>query len=170
MPILPYSSQLPRIAAGAFVAETAIVVGDVEIGAQASIWFGAVLRGDVGRIRVGARTNVQDLACLHMTTGVSHAEIGEEVTIGHCAIVHGAKVGDGTLVGMGAIILDQAEIGEEVLVAAGTLVPPRLVAPPGSLVRGHPGRVVRPLSSEERQEARLSAVHYVELAGRYRSG
>jgi carbonic anhydrase/acetyltransferase-like protein (isoleucine patch superfamily) len=157
----------PRIDADAFLAPTAVVTGDVVVAAGVSVWYGAVLRGDVGAIRIGARTNVQDLACVHTTQGVSTAEIGEEVTIGHGAIVHGAKIGAGTLIGMGSIILDNAEIGEEVLIAAGTLIPPRMVVPAGWLVRGHPGKPVRPLSPEQRAQGRLSAAHYVELARAY---
>jgi carbonic anhydrase/acetyltransferase-like protein (isoleucine patch superfamily) len=157
----------PRIHADAFLAPTAVVTGDVLVAAGVSIWYGAVLRGDVGPIRIGARSNVQDLACIHTTVGVSEAEIGEEVTIGHGAIVHGAKVGAGTLIGMGSVILDNAEIGEEVLIAAGTLIPPRMVVAAGCLVRGHPGKVVRPLSWEERAQGRLSAAHYVQLARAY---
>ena len=128
-----FRGKAPRIAGDVFLAESATLTGDVEVGAEASIWYGAVLRGDVGWIRIGARTNVQDLACIHLTEAESNAEIGEEV-----------------------------------LIAAGTLVPPRMVVPAGSLVRGHPGRVVRPLTAEERARGRLSAAHYVELARAYR--
>jgi carbonic anhydrase/acetyltransferase-like protein (isoleucine patch superfamily) len=165
--IRPFGSKTPRLADDVFIAEDAVITGDVEIGPGASVWYGAVLRGDVGWIRIGARTNVQDLVCVHVTEGMSNAWIGEDVTIGHGAIVHGARVGARSLVGMGAIILDNAEIGEEVLIAAGTLVPPRMVVPDGSMVRGHPGKVIRELSPAERAGGRASAAHYIELARAY---
>jgi thiamine biosynthesis protein ThiS len=100
------------------------------------VWFGAVLRGDIGRIRVGARSNIQDLACLHLTEGLSETVVGADVTVGHGAILHGCRVGDRCLIGLGSIVLDNAVIGEGSVIAAGTLVPPRLVVPPGSLVPG----------------------------------
>jgi carbonic anhydrase/acetyltransferase-like protein (isoleucine patch superfamily) len=166
--IRPFGGRSPELAPDVFVAENATLTGDVVIRAGASIWYGAVLRGDVGVIRIGARTNVQDLACIHTTEGQSTAEIGDEVTIGHGAIIHGARIGDGTLIGMGSVVLDNAEIGDEVLIAALSLVPPRMVVPAGSLVRGHPAKIIRSLSPEERARGRLSAAHYVELAKAYR--
>jgi gamma-carbonic anhydrase len=169
MPIIKaLGDRAPRIAAGVFLAETAVVVGDVEIGEGASIWYGAVLRADVGKIRIGARTNVQDLACIHMTGGLSHSEIGAEVTIGHGAIVHGARIGDGALIGMGSVVLDNAEIGEEAMVAAGTVVPPNLKVPPRVLVRGVPGKVIRELDEEERIQGRRGASVYMDLARQHR--
>jgi len=161
-------NRVPRIASSVFLAETAVVVGEVEIADAASVWYGAVLRADVGHIRIGARTNVQDLACIHMTGGVSHAEIGSEVTIGHSAVLHGARVGDGVLVGMGSVVLDNAEIGDESIIAAGSVVPPNMVVPAGVLVRGIPGRVVRQLGSEERLQGRQGASVYLELAALHR--
>jgi gamma-carbonic anhydrase len=165
--IRPFKDKAPKIAASAFIADGVVIIGDVEIGEQVSIWYNAVLRADVGRIRIGARSNVQDGACLHMTSDLSHAIIGEDVTVGHNAIVHGATVENGALVGMGSILLDLAVIGEESLVAAGAVVPPRMVVPPRSMVRGQPGKVVRELSEEERSEGRRGAAHYVELAAEH---
>jgi gamma-carbonic anhydrase len=162
-----YLGKTPKIAASAFIADGVVIIGDVEIGELASVWYNCVLRADVGRIRVGARSNVQDGSCLHMTTELSHALIGDEVTVGHNAIVHGATVEDGALIGMGSILLDNAVIGRESLVAAGTLVPPRMIVPPYSMVRGQPGRVVRELSEQERLEGRRGALHYVELAAEH---
>lgn len=166
--IRAYGGKTPKIAASAFIADNAVIIGDVEIGEQASIWYGCVLRADVGMIRIGARSNVQDGSCVHMTTGLSHAIIGEEVTVGHNCIVHGATVEDGALVGMGSILLDNAVVGREALVAAGTVVPPRTVIPPFSLVRGQPGKVVRELNAEQRLEGRRGAAHYLELAAEHR--
>jgi gamma-carbonic anhydrase len=164
MIVRAFNGKVPKIAASAFIAEGCIIIGDVEIGEQASIWYNAVLRADVGMIRIGARSNVQDGSCLHMTSDLSHAIIGDDCTIGHAAIVHGATVEDGCLVGMGSILLDNATIGHDSLVAAGSVVPPRMVVPPGSMVRGTPGRVVRALSEQEQLEGRRGAAHYVELA------
>jgi carbonic anhydrase/acetyltransferase-like protein (isoleucine patch superfamily) len=165
--ISAYRGFSPRIDERAFLAESAVVTGDVVVGPEASVWYGAVLRGDVGRIRIGPRTNLQDLVVVHTTRNVSEALVGEEVTVGHRAIIHGATVSAGALIGMGSIILDQAEIGEEALVAAGTLVPPGMVVPAGVMVRGHPAKVIRPLTPEERARARQSAAHYVELGRAY---
>jgi carbonic anhydrase/acetyltransferase-like protein (isoleucine patch superfamily) len=170
MIIRPFKDKLPKIAATAFIADGVVIIGDVEIGEHVNIWYNAVLRADVGKIRIGARSNVQDGSCLHMTSDLSHCIIGEEVTVGHNAIVHGAVVQDGVLVGMGSILLDNAEIGTESLVAAGTVVPPRMVVPPYSMVRGQPGKVVRELNAHERLEGRRGALHYVELAAEHAKG
>ncbi len=159
----------PHLGRDVFIAESAVVVGNVHLGDQASVWYGAVLRGDVGFIRIGARTNVQDLACIHMTTGVSNTVIGEDVTIGHGAIIHGGIIGDRALIGMGSIILDNAEIGAEALIAAGAVVPPRMKVPPRVLVRGQPGRVVRELTPEETRLGLHGAEDYVKLALKHRS-
>jgi carbonic anhydrase/acetyltransferase-like protein (isoleucine patch superfamily) len=167
--IRPFRDLNPRIAEGTYVADGAVIVGDVELARGASVWYGAVLRGDVGHIRVGARSNIQDLSCIHMTGGVNHTEIGEEVTVGHCVIIHGAKIGHGALIGMGSVILDNAEIGDEALIAAGTIVPPRMIVPPRTLVRGQPGRVIRDLSVDERREGRRGAAVYLELAETHRA-
>lgn len=167
MIVRPYKDKVPKIAPTAFIADGVVIVGDVEIGDHVSIWYNCVLRADVGMIRIGARSNVQDGSCLHMTSQLSHAIIGQEVTVGHNAIVHGATVHDGALVGMGSILLDNAVIGTESLIAAGSVVPPRMVVPPYSMVRGQPGRVVRELNEHERLEGRRGAAHYLELAAEH---
>lgn len=166
--VLPYGGHTPKIGRDVFVAPNATVIGDVELGDEASVWFGAVLRGDIGSIRVGARTNVQDLACLHLTDGLSNTRVGEDVTIGHGAILHGCIVGDRCLIGMGSIILDNAEIGEGSVVAAGALVPPRMIVPPRSLVKGNPAKIVREVNESEAQMGIYGATHYVGHARRYR--
>ena len=165
--IRPFKGKAPKIAATAFIADGVVIIGDVEIGEQVNIWYNSVLRADVGSIRIGARSNVQDGSCLHMTEDLSHAIIGEEVTVGHNAIVHGATVHDGALIGMGSILLDNAVIGSESLIAAGSVIPPRMVVPPRSMVRGQPGRVVRELNEHERLEGRRGAMHYLELAAEH---
>ncbi|EYF08466.1 gamma carbonic anhydrase family protein [Chondromyces apiculatus] len=166
--ILPYGEATPRFGREVFVAPNATVIGDVEIGDGASIWFGAVLRGDVGKIQIGARTNIQDLACVHVTDGVSWTRVGEDVTVGHGAILHGCIVGDGCLIGMGSILLDNAEIGAGSVVAAGAVVPPRMVVPPRSLVRGNPAKVVGEVRANQADLGRDGAAHYVENARRFR--
>jgi carbonic anhydrase/acetyltransferase-like protein (isoleucine patch superfamily) len=167
--VLPYAGVTPRLGRDVFVAPNATLIGDVELGDQASVWFGAVLRGDIGSIRIGARTNVQDLACVHLTEGQSQTIVGADVTIGHGAILHGCSVGDGCLIGMGSILLDNAVIGEGSLVAAGTLVPPRMVIPPRSVVRGSPAMVLREVTPEEGAMGRSGAEHYVTNAARFRA-
>ena len=166
--VLAMDGLTPLFGRDVFIAPNATVIGDVELADEASVWFGAVLRGDCGKIRIGARTNVQDLACVHMTEGWSHALIGADVTIGHGAILHGCKVGDHCLIGMGSILLDNCEIGAGSLVAAGALVTPGFVAPPGSLVIGSPAQVKRPVTADEARRGREGAAHYVEAARRYR--
>jgi carbonic anhydrase/acetyltransferase-like protein (isoleucine patch superfamily) len=154
----------PRLGNGVYLAPTAAVVGDVELGDHVSVWYGAVLRGDVGHIRIGARTNVQDQACIHMSLGVSHAEIGAEVTIGHHATIHGARVEDGALIGIGAILLDNAVIGEEAWVGAGALVPAGMQVPRRVLVLGQPARVIRELDEKDYLLGRKLAERYVGVA------
>ena len=165
-----FGGKTPRLGSGVFVADTAVVTGDVELADGVNVWFGSVLRGDVGWIRVGARTNIQDLSMLHMSHAISNAEIGEDVTVGHGVIIHGAIIGSGALIGMGSILLDNAEIGEEALVAAGTLVTKGTKVPPRHLIRGNPGKVVRELEPEEWKAGRELAARYVELARGYLGG
>ena len=165
--IREYRGKFPQLHHSVFVAPSATVIGNVEIGAGASVWYGAVVRGDVMPIRIGARTNIQDLSVLHGTTGEYGVEVGEDVTVGHRAILHGCTVGDGCLIGMGAIVLDGCVIGEGSLIAAGALLPPGTEVPPGSMVAGLPGKVVRELSDEEREQIRKGAGHYTELAEAY---
>lgn len=166
--ILPFGDKRPRIGQGVFIAPNATIIGDVEIEDEASIWFGAVLRGDIGPIKIGKRTNVQDLVCIHMTGGVSVTELGADVTVGHGAILHGCKVEDRCLIGMGSIVMDNAVIGEGSVVAAGSVVSPRTVFPPRSLVRGSPARLVREVSPGEGALGVDGADHYLEAARRYR--
>jgi carbonic anhydrase/acetyltransferase-like protein (isoleucine patch superfamily) len=144
-----------------------VVIGDVVIGPESSVWFGAVVRGDVHAIRIGARTNLQDHCVVHVTRDRFGTEIGDEVTVGHRAVVHGCRVGDGALIGIGAILLDGARVGEEALVGAGALVSPGTEIPAGALALGVPARVVRTLSADERALQRRRAAEYVETARHY---
>lgn len=166
--ILPFGERSPRVGRDVFVAPNATLIGDVEIADEASIWFGAVLRGDIGSIRIGARTNVQDLACVHLTQGISNTTVGTDVTIGHGAILHGCTVGDRCLIGMGSILLDNCVIGEGSVVAAGSLVTPNTVVPPRSLVRGSPAKVIRQVTEEEGKMGISGAEHYLVNAHRFR--
>ncbi|MGW1214245.1 gamma carbonic anhydrase family protein [Streptomyces sp. NPDC002499] len=153
----------PRIDETAFVAPTASVIGDVTLGAGASVWYGAVLRGDVERISVGARANIQDNCTLHADPGFP-VSVGERVSVGHNAVVHGATVEDDCLIGMGATVLNGAVIGAGSLVAAQALVPQGMQVPPGSLVAGVPAKVRRELTVEEREGLTLNGTLYAELA------
>lgn len=160
----PFRGVLPRIAPDAWLAPGATVVGDVEIGPASSVWYGSVLRGDVNSIRVGARSNLQDGCVVHVTVDRFACEIGDDVTIGHHATVHGCVVEDGALVGIGAIVLDGARIGAGAMVAAGALVSPGTQLAPGVLAMGVPARVVRELTAEERERNRQITLGYVENA------
>jgi carbonic anhydrase/acetyltransferase-like protein (isoleucine patch superfamily) len=149
-----------------FLSNNATVCGDVRVGELSSFWFNAVARGDVAKIVIGRRVNVQDGAVLHCDSGVENV-IEDDVTIGHRAIVHGSRVGEGSLVGMGAVLLGGTKIGRECLIAAGAVVPPGLVVPDRSLVVGVPGKVARPLGEKDLAYMRWLTTHYVELAERY---
>src|SRR5512138_2519494 len=159
--IAAYAGRAPQLDPSVFVVNSATVIGDVVIGPESSIWFGAVVRGDIHAIRIGARSNVQDNATLHVVGGKFGTTLGDGVTIGHNAVVHGCTIEDGVLVGMGAIVLDDARVGAESLIAAGALVPPGMRVPPRSLVLGSPGKVVRPVSDDELERIRTSASNYV---------
>jgi carbonic anhydrase/acetyltransferase-like protein (isoleucine patch superfamily) len=167
--IAAFAGRVPRLDPTAFIVDSAIIIGDVVIGPESSIWFGAVVRGDIEAIRIGARTNVQDHATIHVVGGKFGTTLGDGVTVGHNAVVHGCTIGDGALVGMGAIVLDGADVGTECLVGAGALVVPGARIPPRSLVLGSPGRVVRALSEGELERIRSSAANYVDYAQQYRA-
>lgn len=164
--ILPFRGTWPRIAAGVYLAPGCVVIGDVEIGPHSSVWFNAVLRGDVAPIRIGARSNVQDNAVLHLDAGTP-CVVGDEVTIGHSAIVHGTSVGDGVTIGMGAVVLSRSTIGSEAIVAASALVPEDATVPSGALVMGVPAREKRQLTAAERASSRENAARYVRNAAQY---
>jgi carbonic anhydrase/acetyltransferase-like protein (isoleucine patch superfamily) len=168
--LLAFRGSAPRIDPSAWIAPGAVVAGDVEIGADSSVWFGSVVRGDVHRIRIGARTNLQDHCVVHVTAGRFPATIGDEVTVGHRATVHGCTVHAGALIGIAAVVLDGAEVGEEALVGAGALVPPGARIPARHLALGVPARVVRPLREEEVRSQRERALAYVETARAYARG
>jgi carbonic anhydrase/acetyltransferase-like protein (isoleucine patch superfamily) len=163
----PYRGRVPRVHPTAFVDGTAQVIGDVEIGLHSSIWMQAVVRGDVNSIRIGQRTNVQDGTVVHVMHDDHPTVIGDDVTIGHGAIVHGCTVGNRVLVGMGAIVLNGAEIGEDCVIAAGTVVTEGMVVPRRSMVMGVPGKVRRPLTDAEVAAILESAANYVRYKQDY---
>jgi len=162
-----YEGKEPRFGQRVFVAENAAIIGDVELGDDVSIWYSATLRGDINAIRIGARTNVQDNCTIHVTHLEWPTVVGEDVTIGHGAIVHGCTVHRGALIGMGSRVLDGAVIGESALVGAGALVPEGMQVPPRVLVVGVPARVKRPLTPEELERLDQSWRHYVDYKERY---
>lgn len=163
------AGRAPAIAPDAFVADNATLVGSVVLEAASSVWFGAVLRGDNAEILIGERSNVQDGSVLHTDAGLPLV-IGREVTIGHLVMLHGCTIGDRTLVGIGARVLNHARVGAESIVAAGSLVAERKVFPDGVMLMGTPARVVRELTAQERERLRVPAQIYVDNARRYRRG
>ena len=156
----------PSIHGDAFVADNATIIGAVTVGARASVWFNAVLRGDVEEIEIGDGTNIQDGAILHTDPGAP-LRIGRNVTIGHGAVLHGCEVQDGSLVGIRAVVLDHAVIGRDCLIGANALITPRQRIPDRSLVLGSPGKIVRSLTNEEIEELRFAADHYAANALMY---
>ena len=158
----PFRGLSPRLHPSAFVDQSAQVIGDVEVGAESSVWMCAVLRGDVNRIRVGDRTNIQDGAVVHGMTGTHPTTIGSNVTIGHAAVIHGSTIDDQCLIGMGAILLNGVHVGAGSIVAAGTLLVEDMKVAPKSLVMGSPGKVKRLLTAAEVADIQTYADHYVQ--------
>lgn len=164
MPIYSLKGVTPKIHPTAWIAPNATIIGDVEIGEDSSVWFGAVLRGDQMPIRVGARTNIQDNAVVHITGGRASTTIGDDVTVGHSAIVHGCTVGNRCLIGMGSVVLDNAVVEDEVYVGAGSLVAPRARITSRSMALGRPAKRVRELGDMDLLEIGGAAAVYVQAA------
>ena len=165
--LFTFKGKSPKLGEGVFVAPGATVLGDVEIGDSSSIWFGAAVRGDVNYIRIGDRVNVQDLATLHCTAEFFPLTIGDDVSIGHNAVVHGCTIGSMSLVGIGARVLDGAVVGERSIVAAGAVVPEGKVFPPGSLLMGAPAKRVREVGEKELSRIIYTRDSYLELSREY---
>ena len=165
--ILPYKNILPKVPASVFVAPGAIIIGDVEIGENASVWFNTVIRGDVHSIRIGAGTNLQDLSMLHVTRRDHPLRVGENVTVGHRVILHGCTIGSLCLIGMGSLIMDGAVVEAGCLIGAGSLVSEGTVIPAGMLAFGHPAKPRRPLTEKEKEFLAVSARNYIEDARSY---
>ena len=151
----PYRGQLPRVHPSAFIDDSAQVIGDVEIGEDSSVWMCVVIRGDVNRIRIGRRSNIQDGTIVHVMKDTHPTIIGDDVTVGHAAVVHGCTIEDRCLIGMGAILLNGVTVGTGSIIAAGTLLPEGMQVPPRSLVMGAPGKVRRPLSAADLVEIQM---------------
>ena len=165
--IVAYNGVSPRVHPKAFVEETALVIGDVEMAEQSSAWFHAVVRGDVNCIRVGARTNIQDSSVIHVTHNKWPTINGADCVLGHRVVVHGAVIGDHCLIGIGSIVLDGAEVGDHCIVGAGALVPPGMKIPPRTLVMGVPARPVREINEKDRDMLLNQPLEYLRLIGDY---
>lgn len=162
-----FKGVFPKISDSAFVTDDAIVIGDVEIGEDASIWFGSIVRGDVNYIRIGARTNIQDASVIHVSSKTHPTVLEHEITVGHRVTLHGCYIETGCLIGIGAIVMDGVRVGAHSLVAAGSLLTPGTQIPPGSLVMGAPAKVKRPLTDEELADLPRFWQNYVELKRHY---
>ena len=167
--LIPHHGTCPDVANDVFIADTARVIGDVVLGEGTSVWYGAVIRGDVFHIRIGRRVNIQDLTMVHVTTDRYATVIEDDVTVGHRAILHGCTIKRGALIGMGAIVMDGAVVGEGAMIAAGALVTPKTEVAPNTLWIGSPARMKRPLSEEEQAHLAQSAEHYYNLSQTYRT-
>lgn len=167
MPVYRLGDKTPQLAAGAWIAPNATVIGDVCLAENVSIWWNAVLRGDNDPITIGANSNIQDGSVLHTDAGVP-LTLGRDITVGHMVMLHGCTVGDGSLIGIKSVILNGAVIGKHCLIGANTLIPEGKVIPDRSLVMGSPGKVVRELTDEQVARIAHSAAHYVQNAQRYR--
>ena len=167
--IKQFENKQPQLGKNVYISENASVIGEVMLGNEVNIWFGAVVRGDMHYIKIDSRSNVQDNAVVHVTTAVSPTNIGSGVTIGHGAIIHGCTIEDNCLIGMGSIVMDDAVIGAGSLLGAGTLIPPNMKVPPKSLVVGIPGKVVREVRKDEYEMIIERPGEYIELASVYLS-
>lgn len=168
--IRTFQGVTPKIAESAFIEETAVIIGDVMIGGQSSVWFQSVVRGDVHYIRIGNRTNIQDLCVVHVSHETHPTILGSDVTVGHRVVLHGCTVNDRVLVGMGAIIMDGVVIGEDSIVGAGALITEHTIVPPKSLVLGTPAKVKRAVTEKELAWIKQSAQNYVRYSEQYLSG
>jgi len=167
--IRPFKSVWPVVDPSAYVDVSAQVIGDVTLGPESSVWMNVVIRGDVNRVRIGARTNIQDLTLIHVMRDTFPTLIGDEVTVGHSAVIHGTTIEDRVLIGMGAVLLNGVHVGHDSIVAAGTLLTEGTVIPPRSLVMGRPGKVKRPLTDEDVAEIRWYADNYVRYRLEYQA-
>ena len=165
--IKPYRGVTPTIADTVFIEDTAVIVGDVVIESESSVWFHSVVRGDVNYIRIGHRTNIQDLSLLHVTHDTYPLIIGDDVTVGHHVVLHGCTIHNRVLIGMGAVLMDGVVVGDDCLIGAGALVTEHTKIPPGSLVIGAPARVKRPLRETELAWLKESSQNYVQYARHY---
>jgi gamma-carbonic anhydrase len=165
--IKPLNGKTPKLGKLSFLAENAVIIGDVEIGDESSVWYGVVIRGDVHSIRIGKRSNIQDLVMVHCTYEYSPTIVGDEVTVGHGAVIHGCEIKDRCLIGMNAVVLDKAVVGPDVVVAAGAVVLEGSILEPGYLYAGIPAQKIKPLSPEQLEGLKRSAAAYVKYSEWY---
>ncbi len=163
----PYGGIYPKVHESVYLSDNVFVIGDVEIGEDSSVWFGAVVRGDVNYIRIGKRTNIQDNSVVHVTHETAPTIVGDDVTVGHRVILHGCVLGNNILVGMGAIVMDGAQVSDNVIIGAGALITQNKKIPEGVLVAGVPAKIVRDLKPEEIEMISLSAKNYVHYKNTY---
>ena len=166
--LIPFEAKLPRVHPTAWIAETAVLIGDLEVGEESSIWYGCVVRGDESPIRIGRRTNIQDASVLHVLGGLYPCNIGDDVTVGHMAIVHGCEVADRVLIGMGAIVMSNVKVGEGAVIGSGAVVPEGKEIPPYTLWLGAPAKYVRQIREDERERFGQTSEAYRHLKDRYR--
>ena len=167
--IIKYKNKIPVISKTCFIANSTNIIGDVKIGSETNIWFGTTIRADMHYIRIGKRTNIQDNSIIHVTTDIAPTIIGNGITIGHGAIIHGCTIKDNCLIGMGSIIMDEVVINEGSMIAAGALIPPRTIVPKNTLMVGSPAKPIRKLRTIEKNEIFERAQHYIDLANDYRT-
>ena len=167
--IIKYKNKIPVISKTCFIANSTNIIGDVKIGSETNIWFGTTIRADMHYIRIGKRTNIQDNSIIHVTTDIAPTIIGNGITIGHGAIIHGCTIKDNCLIGMGSIIMDEVVINEGSMIAAGALIPPRTIVPKNTLMVGSPAKPIRKLRKIEKNEIFERAQHYIDLANDYRT-
>ncbi len=165
--IIKYKNKIPVISKTCFIANSTNIIGDVKIGSETNIWFGTTIRADMHYIRIGKRTNIQDNSIIHVTTDIAPTIIGNGITIGHGAIIHGCTIKDNCLIGMGSIIMDEVVINEGSMIAAGALIPPRTIVPKNTLMVGSPAKPIRKLRTIEKNEIFERAQHYIDLANDY---
>jgi len=167
--IKKFRGKCPIIPDSCYISESVDLIGDVTLGENVSLWFGTVVRGDMHHITIGNRSNIQDNSVIHVTTDISPTRIGDEVTVGHNAIIHGATIEDRCLIGMGSIIMDDVVVGEGSIVGAGAVVPPNMIIPPRSLVVGLPAKIVRQTTDEELEMIIERAQHYIDFSQEYKN-
>ena len=166
--IRKYKNKKPIIAESSFIAENTSIIGDVIIGEESSIWFGTTIRGDMNYIHIGSRTNIQDNSIVHVTTDIAPTIIGDGVTIGHGAIIHGCTIENDCLIGMGSIIMDEAIVKQGSMIAAGAIITPKTIVPENTLMVGIPAKPIRKLTKDEYDEIIERAQHYIDFSNNYK--
>lgn len=167
MPVITFKNKTPKINPDCFISSTSTIIGDVQIGSQSSVWFGSVLRGDVFNIKVGSNTNIQDNSVIHVTANKYATNIGNNITIGHSVTLHGCTIKDNSLIGIGSVIMDQSEVDEWSIIAAGSVLKPQTKVPSGKLWGGAPAKELRDITEKERQWIKELSINYTKLSKEY---